>query len=269
MAVSRTRKIPSRAPARAAWGWAAAGALAGVLLAAVLMGPAVWVERGINSLSQGRVVLSDSQGTLWAGSSRLTLAGGAGSRDAMRLPGRVQWQLVPSWGQLRVALLAPCCTQQALELTFAPGWSGWSLAVAPGQSTWPAALLTGLGTPWNTLQAEGALVLRTQGVVLKTSLSRWTLDGEVQLDAQDMRSRLSTLRPLGSYRVSLSGGVQPSLRLSTLSGHLQLSGQGRWNAGQLRFEGEASAEPAHAQELSNLLNILGRRDGVRSIITLG
>ena len=84
-----------------------------------------------------------------------------------------------------------------------------------------------------------------------------------------MSSSLSTLRPLGSYQMLLKGGEQPSLDLRTVQGSLQLQGAGRWTAARLRFEGEARAEAGHEAELSNLLNIMGRRDGARSVITLG
>jgi general secretion pathway protein N len=98
---------------------------------------------------------------------------------------------------------------------------------------------------------------------------RWNIEGSVQLDALDMGSPLSTVRPLGSYRAIVRGGAQPEMDISTLSGALQLSGHGRWTDGALRFEGDARAQEPHAAELSNLLNIMGRRDGARSRITLG
>jgi general secretion pathway protein N len=251
------------------WFWAFAGAASGALLVALLFAPAIWLERAINAAGQGRIVLGDSTGTVWSGSARLVLTGGAGSRDAVQLPGRVQWRLAPGWGTVRVSIRADCCTTEPLALTLSPAWQGGHLQVLRNQSRWPASLLAGLGTPWNTVQAQGTLVVDTPGFTLATSLDRWTLQGEVQLEAQDLQSRLSTLRPLGSYRLRLTGGDQPALALTTLRGDLQLSGQGRWTAGHLHFEGEAGASPAHAQELSNLLNIMGRRDGARSIITLG
>jgi general secretion pathway protein N len=74
---------------------------------------------------------------------------------------------------------------------------------------------------------------------------------------------------MGSYRFILSGGATTGLQLSTLSGALQLSGQGQWVAGKLRFVGEASSAPESQAALSNLLNIIGRRNGARSIIKLG
>ena len=37
----------------------------------------------------------------------------------------------------------------------------------------------------------------------------------------------------------------------------------------LRFRGEATAAEAEAAALSNLLNIIGRRNGARSVISIG
>jgi general secretion pathway protein N len=74
---------------------------------------------------------------------------------------------------------------------------------------------------------------------------------------------------MGSYRFSLTGGTPVTLALTTLQGSLQISGSGQWVGGQLRFNGEASAAPEHQAALSNLLNIIGRRNGARSIIKVG
>ena len=46
-------------------------------------------------------------------------------------------------------------------------------------------------------------------------------------------------------------------------------GGGIGSATCLRFAGEASATPEREGALSNLLNIIGRRNGARSLITLG
>jgi general secretion pathway protein N len=49
---------------------------------------------------------------------------------------------------------------------------------------------------------------------------------------------------------------------------LQLSGQGEW-APRLRFRGQASATPEAEAALANLLNIIGRRQGAVSLISIG
>jgi general secretion pathway protein N len=108
-----------------------------------------------------------------------------------------------------------------------------------------------------------------QALVLRWSGRQLTLAGRATLDATDISSSLSTLKPMGSYRIALEGGPVPSLLLTTREGSLQLSGSGRWNGTTMRFDGEASAAPGREDALSNLLNIIGRRDGARSLITLG
>jgi general secretion pathway protein N len=199
----------------------------------------------------------------------VVLRGGADSLDAARLPGRLQWDLRPALDGLHISLLADCCTPQPQALVLMPGLRGWSLQVAAGNSTWPSAVLAGLGTPWNTVQLQGTLRLSTPGLNVVSAVDRLRIEGSLQLDLPDMASRLSTLRPLGSYRLHLQGGEQTMLDLQTLRGALQLQGSGRWTAAHLRFEGEARADAASEAELSNLLNIMGRRDGARSVITLG
>jgi general secretion pathway protein N len=84
-----------------------------------------------------------------------------------------------------------------------------------------------------------------------------------------MASRLSTLKPMGSYRLLVTGGAVNTLQLATLSGSLQLTGNGQWVGGRLQFDGVASAAQDRQEALSNLLNIIGRRDGARSIIKVG
>ena len=260
------RKVPN---ATAPWGWSLAGALVGVLLTTLLYAPAHWLTGLVEQLSQRRLVFGQVRGTVWQGSGQVTLTGGVGSQDAATLPGRVSWRLRPGLTALIAELRADCCLPQPWQLSLQPTWDGAKLAVADSQSQWPAQWLTGLGTPWNTVQPEGRLSLRTQGFTLAWANGRQTLEGQAQLDALDISSRLTTLKPMGSYRIRLQGGAAPGFTLETLEGSLQLSGTGQWVGARLRFEGVATATPDRQEALSNLLNILGRRDGARSIIKLG
>lgn len=262
------RRSRSTTP-HSAWPWAMAGALTGALWATLQFAPAVWLQRAAASVTDGRVVLRESRGTVWHGSAQLGFTGGQGSSDATSLPGRVQWDLRPGLGTLHIDLQAACCTAQPQRLEFTPGLRSWRLEIKPGESTWPAAMLAGLGTPWNTVQLQGALHLKTPGLTLVSAVDRLKVEGSMSLEMPNLSSRLSTLRPVGSYRLLLQGGEQASLDLRTVQGSLQLQGLGRWTAAHLRFVGEARAEAGHEAELSNLLNIMGQRDGARSVITLG
>lgn len=260
----------ARHPALSApWRWAAVGAIVGLVMAVLVYAPASWLATALRDASGGRVQLIEPRGTIWTGSARLQLTGGDGSRDSAVLPGKVDWRIRPGWLVLNMELSADCCTTTPLQGRLTQHWSGTSLQILDGRSQWPAALLAGLGTPWNTVQAEGNLQLSTQGLSMAWFEGRLSVSGGAELAAIALSSRLSTLKPMGSYRLQLIGGSTPTLELATIEGSLQLSGRGTWTGPSLRFEGVASATPEHEAALTNLLNIIGRRNGARSIITLG
>lgn len=263
--MASTRKPPREIP----WAWATGGAVAGLLLALLLFAPARWLAGAVAQATGGHVQLVEPHGTVWSGSARLVLTGGPGSTDAATLPGRVQWELHPRLDGVRALVDADCCTPQPLPLRVQLRLRGLRVQVGDGTSQWPAGVIAGLGTPWNTLQIEGELRLATQGLSVEWSAGRPAVAGRAELVAQRVASRLSTLRPMGSYRITLQGGTPATLRLETLEGSLQLSGTGQWVGARLHFRGEASAAPDREAALANLLNIIGRRSGPRSLISIG
>ena len=76
------------------------------MLALALFAPARWLAALAQQASAGRVQLLAPRGTLWEGSAQLVLTGGAGSRDAMALPGEVSWRLRPVWNGVTLQLSA-------------------------------------------------------------------------------------------------------------------------------------------------------------------
>lgn len=251
------------------WGWVGAGACIGACAALLVLAPARWLAAGLAHLSDGHLQLVQPQGTLWSGSAQLVFAGSAGSQGALRLPGRLHWRLRLAGGQALMTLQADCCLPQPLALRVTPHLDRLQFTLDDSQSRWPMALFSGLGAPWNTMQLEGELQLRSQGLRATLGTAPLLIEGMLALEARDLRTPLSTLKPIGSYLVTLDGGARPRLRLETLAGSLLLSGQGQWSDGQLRFDGAASAAAAHEAELTNLLNIIGRREGSRSILKAG
>ena len=107
-------------------------------------------------------------------------------------------------------------------------------------------------------------------------LVMFDLDGTLVDSVPDLAAAvdemlLSLGRPLAGreqVRNWVGNGARVLVRRA-LAGDLQLSGQGQWVGSRLHFRGEASASPEREAALSNLLNILGRRQGARSIITFG
>ena len=246
-----------------------AGGVLGVLCALVLFAPARWLAAAVERATGAQVLLLDARGTVWDGSAQLVLTGGSGSTDAAALPGRVSWELQALWDGAAARVRTECCTPQPLDLRarWRPG--GLRLLFGDAVSQWPARVVAGLGTPWNTLQLDGEVRLTTQGLSVEWVEGRPVVAGRAELVALRVASRLSTLRPMGSYRITLEGGSQATLRLETLEGSLQLSGTGQWVGRRLRFRGEASAVPGREAALANLLNIIGRRTGERSLISIG
>jgi len=262
------------------WSWAIGGAAIGAVMALLVHLPAQWLAQVVSKATQKQVQLQEAQGSVWQGSGKLVLTGGEGSRDALALPGRIHWHTALAfnglqWPHFNLNLNAACCMTQTVQLSFqvAERLGIWQLQVNDHRSQWPAHLLSGLGAPWNTLQPEGNLVLETQQLRVQFQAAQTWLQGGLTLTAENMSSKLSTLKPMGTYQVQLGGSASPkllpSLTLSTQSGSLLLSGQGQWQGSKLQFRGEASAVPEHAEALSNLLNIIGRRQGARSLLSLG
>jgi general secretion pathway protein N len=256
-------------PPRGSWTWAVLGAALGLALALALFAPARWLTASIERAASGRLQLGEPRGTVWTGSAELIFTGGEGSKDAAALPTRIEWSIRPRWNGFVAELNSACCTEVPMRLRVLPTWNGARVALVDGRSRWPAGILVGLGTPWNTLQIDGELLLATEGLSVEWAAGRLAIAGRAELTAQRMSSRLSTLRPMGSYRITLTGGETPALQLQTLEGSLQLAGSGRWVGSRLHFSGIASAAPDRETALSNLLNIIGRRNGARSIITIG
>ena len=277
--------------AQASRRWASWGAALGVVGSAVAYAPAQWVAQAVQSATSERLALTQARGSLWHGSAVLMLTGGPGSRDATVLPGRLEWSLRPQWSwqgpALNLTLHQDCCLWKPLTVHMQPGWGRWTWtlpaapATAGGWGQWPATWLSGLGTPFNTLDLDGTLRVASPGAQLQWANGRWHMSGELQLDVEHMSSRLSTLDTLGQYRLILSGGsgagpqadaptgAGATLTLSTLSGALRINGQGRWVDSRFQFKGEAFGAEGAEGAVNNLLNLIGRREGARALISIG
>lgn len=256
--------------------WATWGTAIGLLAGLVAFAPASWLASSVADATDRRVLLADTRGTLWSGSAVVVLTGGPESRDATSLPGRLNWSLGWRGTSFDLRATQACCLNGAVTLKVVPGFGRLRaslLAPAGAIGQWPATLLKGLGTPWNTLALDGTMRLESPGFSLESVQGRWRVDGQASLELLNVSSRMSTLDPLGSYRLSVSGDpANPGtsqISLGTTGGALQLSGNGTWGPGGVRFRGEATATDDHQAALDNLLNIIGRRSGARSVISIG
>lgn len=234
----------------------------GLLLAAaaavtvVARAPAAWLGDWLES--HGRFRLLDARGTVWHGSGLLGISDG---RQITLIPGRIEWA-VDSWSPSRLAArVAHPWLASPLALSLARD----GMQVARGNARLPAGVLAGTGTPFNTLRPGGLLeVAWTDG-----ELRGGAFAGELQIDWRDAQSALSTVVPLGTYRLRLRGnGGTSTIDLATLAGPLQMQGKGTVEGTHIRFNGVATAEPAMQGALNGLLGLLGMRSGDKVLLAI-
>ncbi len=265
--------------ASAARYWALAGALLGLLIALVAFAPASWLAQGLASASGGRLLVNRHPRQHLVGQRP------ARARRRRQQPRRRQPARPPALdhgpagpgpaapGQPGLLHQRGVATAHQARLQPARDCGG-----QPGRLADPLARRRA-GRPGHPLEhaATGRLAApagpRLQA--RKGRTGRWRQSGQLDLDLVNLSSRVSTLAPLGSYRLSLvADPAAPGLstmHLSTTEGALLLTGLGTLGGpgGKARFNGEASSAPGREAALDNLLNIIGRRQGARSVISIG
>ena len=244
-------------------------------------GSAVLVLTGGTGSRDASALPGRLEWTLRPGLSGLQLS----AQQACCLPQPLRLHLTPGWSgyTLRVGdalTAAPGATANTAPLEAPAAPAAPATPEAPGNAAaqvlgqWPASWRAGLGTPWNTLQLGGQLQLSGSGLQVQSKGGKVQLAGVLQLQLRGASSRLSPLPMLGSYQLQVQGGQAAGqagtrLQLSTTEGPLRLTGDGQLGAGGLRFRGTAQATDGQDQALANLLNIIGRRQGALSVISIG
>ncbi|TSE28497.1 Type II secretion system (T2SS), protein N [Tepidimonas thermarum] len=260
-------------PGRTRWVPAVVGLAVGLLVGSLVFAPARLWALVVPAITGGRIQLLNPHGTVWQGTADVRIHGDGGTLD---LPGGMGWRLGaslrPDLG-LHLDLMLRCCASTAWRWRWERADGQWRLAADAHRSTWDLAWLAALGSPWNTLGLRGTLRFETSTLQwrLGSSTPSPRASGVWSAQIDDLSAAVSTVRPLGSYRLSSDWqhAGQPGLVLQTLRGDLRLEGQGEWHDGRVRFRGVAEAAPERLDALSNLLNLLGRRDGARAHLRFG
>lgn len=220
--------------------------------------PAAWMGALVEKQTGGRLTLGDAQGTLWRGSAFIGGAAGGNGPVTPLLPGRFSWRLSPLalLGMVDLRLENPEALAQPVD--FKGSWKQWQLS--PSALLLPAEGLSGLGAPLNTLAPSGTMRLSWTHLALAADQGVVAVNGRTTLELTDMSSRMSPLRPLGSYLLALDWqGQRAQLSLSSVKGPLLLSGAGSLDQGRFQFSGQAEAADGYEDTLANLLNLLGQR----------
>jgi general secretion pathway protein N len=243
--------------------------VAAVAVTILVFLPAAWLGPMVERQTGGRLTLGDAQGTLWRGSAFVGGAPGEGGAVTPLLPGRFSWRLSPLvlFGQVSMELANDKALAQPVRIS--GSWSQWQ--VSAGELLLPAEGLAGLGAPLNTLAPSGVIRLSWNLLDIARQGQAVAVQGRTVLSLTDMGSRMSPVKPLGSYELAMDWrGQRADLGLRTVRGALLLSGSGTLENGRLRFSGQAQAAEGYEDSLGNLLNLLGQRRMVngKNIIAL-
>ena len=216
------------------------------LVGLISFAPASLMGSVLERASAGKLTLAQTQGRLWKGSGVALLR----LKTRYQTLGSYRWDLKVFSATLQVQ------AGEAAPMTvhFAP-FSG-RINIDNLRITLPVSIMEIAAPQLGPYQLQGSL---------ETSCDHLTLDaagmtGQVTMDWSRAASALSTISPLGDYRILLQGnGSALDAQLSTLSGKLLLSGKGGFdNATGMHFTGTAQAAPGTAEtELNEMLHHIG------------
>jgi general secretion pathway protein N len=244
-------------------------AILSVIATALIFLPASWLALLLEKQTAGRLSLGDVQGSFWRGSAFIGGASGSNGPVTPLFPGRFSWRISPIvlLGQVDLELENSKVLSQPIKLT--GNLSQWRLNAA--SMFLPPERLEALGAPLNTIGPTGQLKLNWNSLEFTRYADKVDVTGTMQLAMNDMGSRLSSIKPLGSYQLAFDWrGQNADIILTTNKGPMMLSGNGSINGGRFQFSGKAFAEAGQEERLANLLNLLGqrRRDGDKDVIAL-
>lgn len=232
----------------------------GVVAGTVPFVPAAYLQGPIERATDGRVVVSDAQGTLWYGGMRLGFASGGRTeqRRSSLLPAPIRWRL-SGIGVAPPSVSFTVASAGVLESPVEVAVSTAGSHLDAGRARLPAEILEAAGAPLNTLRPGGLVTLSWDTLDWRSSAASSPSRGTITLDWIDARSALSPVAPLGAYRVRAQIDRETTgIDLSTRAGPLLLSGTGTWTPkGGLQFHGEARSEAGRETELNPLLGLLG------------
>ena len=248
--------------------WQLAGVVS-IAFTVLMFFPAAWIALALEQQTAGRLTLGDADGTLWRGSAFIGSAPSGSNPVTPLLPGRFSWRLSPMvlLGSVDAELANTEALSQPISVT--GNWHQWQ--VSPAAILLPAERLATLGAPLNTVQPSGQMRLSWEPMQLTQQNEKIEMAGAMNLEMNDVASRMSPIKPLGSYALALDWhGAQASVKLKTVKGPMLLGGSGMLHNGQLQFYGTARAEAGQEQGLANFLNLLGqrRKEGDKEVIAL-
>lgn len=220
----------------------------------VAIAPATWFAAAAARLSNGAITLTRPTGTLWHGAAQFQAgAPASGARDL----GRLQWRTQPWWLLLGRARFSMQLEGPAVRCKASIGFVPRRRVTVRGlEASFPASLVSLVYGPAAFFEPTGTIELRSANA----DLSARGLVANIEARWRGAGGRFTGPATLGDYRIDIAGtGETAAIRLTTLRGNLELSGQGEWHVtgdGAVQFNGSAVPK-GDASQLEPLLRALG------------
>lgn len=222
------------------------------LVTLLVTAPASLLDNYLQHVSQGRMIMANTSGTIWNGSATPALR-----QQENRFIG-----LPPLRWDIAVLPLFTGIIKARLQWSDQPLAPAMDAIISPSRFELhhalirlPALALSGVSPILKPARFGGQFQIQSEQLIF----SKRGIDGSAVADWQQASSALSSIAPLGNYRLALSGaGDRINIGLTTVSGILLLEGKGNWLAGRgLEFHGRAQASAGNHDNLTELLHHLG------------
>lgn len=214
--------------------------------------PATLLAKLAEGASSGQFVLANAAGTIWRGEARPAIRQRNGSMLVLE---KLHWEIA-LWplftGKIITRLEWDNIAQaQPMLVTITFDQIELRNTVIPLD----AAILGGVSSVLQPAQLSGQMQIRSE----QFTFTRQGFAGNAVADWLNAGSAMSTVNPLGSYRINLAGaGESLDVSLMTLSGVLLLDGKGRVTRNQgVNFQLTARAASSSNGKLDELINNFG------------
>ena len=222
------------------------------LITLVITAPASLLDWGLQHATKNRLLLANASGTVWNGSATPSLH--TQDNRFLTLP-FLHWEIsVRSilTGKVRIRLLwddLPPASASEAVIAFN------QIELSNIQLQLPARVMEEASPMLKPAQFRGQLQIQSNHLVF----SNRGMEGAAVVNWREASSALSTIAPLGDYRLALNGsGGNIHIGLTTNTGMLLLDGDGNWKTNHgLEFHGKAQAAAGNNTNLAELLNHLG------------
>jgi general secretion pathway protein N len=226
------------------------------LLFLIIGMPASWFAWGLNRYTQGTVRLDPIAGSLWSGNGRLVIYYPPTKPHDF---GKTEWSINPFWllaGRVQFSIQT---NNQDRKIRATLRLARNSFLLRDTEAEFSAPFAAQLYSPLSLISPQGKVRISAEGLTLLPD----RMEGAATLEWLNAGSSLSSIQPLGDYRLDITGAEKnANLKLTTLRGDLEFTGQGQWQpqTGQVQINGSAVAR-VRAGELESLLNMIGTDQG--------